>query len=155
MIRSHRVRPVDGSMHRPSGPPRGGARIPLLVVTLALLVSACSSAGAALAPVTDLTVAGVEFAFQEDAWSVYANEDISVTFENRGLIDHEWAVLSSPISTEEDFDESLVLFEIEKLDPSRVETDTFNLPAGTYQVVCALLGHLDAGMVGTLDVVDR
>ncbi len=33
-------------------------------------------------------------------------------------------------------------------------TGTFNLPPGTYQVVCTVPGHFVAGMEGTLQVVD-
>lgn len=103
---------------------------------------------------TEFSVAAVEFQFSPDAWAVAADTDVTITFSNDGSIPHEWAVLTAGtnIESEADFAEELVEFEIEALPAGETATQTFSLPAGTYQVICALEGHFNAGMEGTLSV---
>lgn len=79
-----------------------------------------------------------------------------VQFHNDGTIQHEWAILKKgrTISAQKQFTEDAVLTEIEAINAGlHTAQDTTIRDPGDYMVICALHGHLDAGMVGTLHVV--
>ena len=94
-----------------------------------------------------------EFQFDGNEWTVSAGEEFTMDFTNDGSVDHEWAVLTEEISSEAEFSEDIVLFEVEATPPGESVSQSFTVDdAGTYQVVCALEDHFDAGMEGTLTV---
>ena len=101
-----------------------------------------------------MTVTGSEFAFDPADLSVAANTDVDVTVKNGGAIGYEWTVLKkgTTITKEAEFAESMVELRIDTIGAGAEASRTLNLPAGDYQVICALVGHLDAGMKGTLEV---
>ena len=104
---------------------------------------------------TSIEATATEFAFDPAAWSVPAGEEFTVDFTNDGSIEHEWAVvvLGDDLLSEDDFTEDKVLFEIEVIDAGTSTSQSFTVDEpGTYQVICALDGHFDAGMVGSLTV---
>jgi plastocyanin len=119
---------------------------------IALLLAACGDDDGGGA--TSFTVEASEFEFSPDAWAVAADTVVTITFSNAGSIPHEWAVLTegTNIESEAEFAEELVELEVEAIQAGETATQTFNLPAGTYQVICALEGHFNAGMEGTLTV---
>ena len=123
------------------------------MLLLAAPLAACSSDDDEAS--TSLSVEATEFEFSDTSWTVPAGEEISITFQNNGAVQHEWAVinLGMDLSSGDDFTEEHVLWEIEKQDPGvRVtENFTFDTP-GVYQIVCALEGHVDAGMIASLTV---
>ena len=132
-----------------------------LAVTMALVVVACGGAdgggsgdGGSDGGATPATVTASEFAFDPVDLSVAANTDVDVTLKNGGAIDHEWVVLKkgTTISKETEFEESMVELRIDAIGAGAEASKTLNLPAGDYQVICALIGHLNAGMKGTLKV---
>jgi plastocyanin len=118
---------------------------------MALLLAACGDDDGGA---TSFTVEASEYEFSPNAWAVAAGTDVTITFSNEGTIPHEWAVLTegTNIESEAEFAEELVEFEVEAVPAGETATQTFNLPAGTYQVICALEDHFDAGMEGTLTV---
>jgi uncharacterized cupredoxin-like copper-binding protein len=82
---------------------------------------------------------------------------VTINFANRGTIAHEWVVLKhgSHIDSEKAFREEMVLFEVEALPEGQTTSQQFSIKEpGSYQFVCALEGHFEAGMEGTLTVVD-
>ena len=96
-----------------------------------------------------------EFQFDPDSWTVEAGSPFSIEFRNDGTTDHEWAVINvgDDLESEEDFAEDKVLLEVEAIPAGESTTEEFTIDdAGTYQVICALEGHFDAGMEGTLTV---
>lgn len=121
-------------------------------VLVPLLLGACSSDDDAAS--SSITATATDFMFSPDAWAVNADEDFDVTLNNEGSVEHEWAVLKEgvEISSEAEFSEDVVEFEIEAIDPDTSTTQTFTLPAGTYQVICAIETHFDLGMEGALTV---
>lgn len=126
------------------------------VIGLLVLVG-CSSDGEdddAGSAGADLEVVASEYQFSPSTWTVGAGE-FSVAFTNEGTIEHEWAVLKQgeDISSGDEFAEDKVLLEIEAIagGASTTESVTIDEP-GTYQVICALPGHFDEGMEGTLTV---
>ncbi len=133
----------------------------VIIAVGALLISACGggdnggdngedAAGAA----TSLTVQANEFTFTSDEWIVVADRDVTITFENTGAVEHEWTVLTAgvTITSEAEFGEEMVVARVDKIVAGATATETFNLPAGTYQVICAIPGHFTAGMAGSLTV---
>jgi uncharacterized cupredoxin-like copper-binding protein len=131
----------------------------LSVSVIALLASSNDGGGSAAPPATGpsttITAVATEFAFAPDSWTVPAGQEVTITLDNQGAIDHEWAIIVEgvTVASEAEFDEDLVLYEVEAIPGGSSETGTFTIEnPGTYQVVCALPGHLDAGMVGTLVV---
>lgn len=104
---------------------------------------------------TSLTVEASSFKYTPNSWSVAADTPITINFSNASDVDeHEFAVLTegTRINSEAEFDEDLVLWEIEALTPGSSTSVTHTFAPGTYQVICALEGHFDSGMTGTLTV---
>ena len=123
-----------------------------LVAVVALGLTACSSDDGGGA-VTSFTVEADSFSFDPDEVTVVADEDITVTVENvNDAVEHEWVIVKpgNEISSEADFDEEDVLFEVEAVASGGSGSGTFNVPAGEYQIICALEGHFTAGMEGTM-----
>lgn len=99
----------------------------------------------------DVEATATEFQFEPDEWSVDAGE-FTLEFTNDGSTDHEWVIMAEEISSEDEFAEDKVLDEVEA-GGGEVVTQTFTVDeAGTYQVICGLEGHFEAGMEGTLTV---
>lgn len=104
---------------------------------------------------TSIEATASEYQFEPDAWTVPAGEEFSIDFTNDGTTEHEWAVLKlgEDIDAEADFAEEKVLFEVEAVPAGESATEQFTVDeAGTYQVICALETHFDAGMEGFLTV---
>lgn len=106
-------------------------------------------------PVTSLTITAEDFSYDPSSWSIVADTDVSVTIDNQGLNEHDWVVLQAgtSIEAEEDYSADMVETELKAVPVGETDSTTINLPAGEYQVICAVVGHLDAGMEGTLTVV--
>lgn len=131
--------------------------IPLLVlVVVGLVATACGGGSEAS---TDLTVTVQEFQFTPNTWTVPAGEQVSIDITNEGTVVHEWVLLQEGVTidseadlpeTEEELLADFVNVE-EEVEPGETKTLTFQAPpAGTYQIICAIEGHFDAGMEGTL-----
>jgi plastocyanin len=99
----------------------------------------------------DIQATASEFQFEPNDWTVSAG-DFDLEFTNDGSVDHEWVIMNEEISSEDEFAEDKVLDEVETGAGETVDA-TFTVDeAGTYQVICGLEGHFDAGMEGTLTV---
>jgi uncharacterized cupredoxin-like copper-binding protein len=121
-------------------------------ITILLIVGACSS-GTQLS--TNIAASATEFAFAPTAWTVQAGKGITIAFDNKGAVEHEWVIIKDQrqLATEAEFTEDLVYFEVEATPPGQSATETFTAPAaGIYQIICALPGHFSGGMKGTLTV---
>ncbi len=101
---------------------------------------------------SDISAAAEEFSFSPDAWMAGAGSEVTLQFENQGAVFHTWVILSSPIESESQFSEDLIVFET-SAEAGEAVTITFTAPAaGTYQVICKVPGHFSAGMEGLLSV---
>ena len=101
----------------------------------------------------DIEATATDFQFDPDTWSVTAGEEFTIGFTNDGSVEHEWAVLTEPIESEDEFSEDIVLLEVEAIPAGESTTEGFTIDeAGTYQVICAIESHFDAGMEGELTV---
>ena len=106
------------------------------------------------APATDLSVATSEFAFDPANEAVAADEDVTVTLDNSGAVEHNWTVLKAgtTIGSESEFTDSMVEATIGDVAAGETLEDVVNLPEGDYQVICSVSSHFDAGMTGELAV---
>lgn len=112
---------------------------------------------------TDLEVTTTDFQFAPTSWTVPAGEEISIVITNDGSVLHEWVLMQPGVTIESEADlpeteEELLadfVYVEDEVDAGATKTLTFTAPAaGTYQVICAIETHFDAGMEGTLTVVD-
>lgn len=86
------------------------------------------------------TVQGSEFSFEPAELTVEAGRPVTVTYENVGQVQHDWVLLGP--------DGSELAHAHAK--PGETATAEFTLEPGTYEVVCTVPGHADAGMRGTV-----
>lgn len=127
-----------------------------VVLPMAFLLAACSSG-----PSTDIEATLEDFSFSPAEWTVPAGEEITIDLTNDGSVEHEWVILQSGVTieseaelpeTEEELLADFVYWE-DEVEPEESKTLTFTAPsAGEYQVICAIEGHFDAGMEGSLTV---
>jgi uncharacterized cupredoxin-like copper-binding protein len=134
----------------------------LLSVTTVLLV-ACGGSQEESASGSEITVKVVdEFNYDPSTITVQPGQEVTITFENTGTVEHTFNVLKADaelehikeeVDDEEHLHESL-LFDIHEVAPGASESETFTAPTepGEYTIACLVPGHADAGMVGTLVV---
>jgi uncharacterized cupredoxin-like copper-binding protein len=136
-------------------------RLVSLVLLLAISAAACGGGDDQLEAADEHTIVMSDFAFDPDTVAVPAGAEITITLENVGSVEHEWVVLKGGVRVESeselpDDEETLladfVYWEAE-VDAGESGTFTFTAPdPGVYQVICAIPGHLSAGMEGRLQV---
>lgn len=97
-----------------------------------------ASAGDVL-PATSIELSATDIKFEPKELTIPADTDVSITVTNNGVLQHDFAIESEGI-------ESGLLNSGESADV------VVNLPAGTYDFICTVPGHKEAGMVGTLIV---
>ena len=131
----------------------------LTLLGLIVVLSGCGGGSAA----TEIDAAMKEFSFTPNAWEIAAGETITINLDNQGAVDHEWVLLKPGVTvdseadlpaTEEELLADFVYWE-DEVEPGDSKSLTFVAPAaGEYQIICAIESHFDAGMKGTLTVVD-
>ena len=126
----------------------------LLAGIVAGLLVGCGAGNSHGTDATSITVIATEFGFNPSGVNVAAAHDVSITLENPGAVEHEWVVLNAGtnIDSETDFDESQVLFRLSPVAAGETASNSFNLAAGSYQIICSIDRHFAAGMKGTLTV---
>ena len=118
-----------------------------------IVLSACGSGK----PSIEIKVAMTDFAFTPSKYTVAAGEEITLNAMHEGLVEHDFVImkLNTDVGghfTEEDLEN--VYWQV-KIQPGESQTVAFTAPSepGTYQIVCGMAGHVEAGMVGQLEVV--
>lgn len=127
------------------------------VFALCMLLAACS--GKANAPSTSINVTMTDFQFTPNTFTVPAGQEINFTATNNGSVEHSFAVmkLGSEVNANfSDKDQANVYWEQTSIPAGQDVNASFPAPnePGEYQIVCAVHGHIEAGMVGTLRVVN-
>uniref|UniRef100_A0A831Z2D1 EfeO-type cupredoxin-like domain-containing protein n=1 Tax=candidate division WWE3 bacterium TaxID=2053526 RepID=A0A831Z2D1_UNCKA len=90
--------------------------------------------------VTEVKIAGDEYSFTPATITVEKGKTVRLTFKNTGNVSHTWTI------DELNADSGLV-------SPGASKTVEFDAgKAGTYKIYCAVPGHEESGMVGTLEV---
>lgn len=87
---------------------------------------------------TSIEVDMVDIAFEPKEFTIPANADVTVTLVNKGALPHNFSIEGEADSGE--------------IPGGGTGTVTLNLAPGTYEYVCNIPGHKEAGMVGTLTV---
>ena len=87
---------------------------------------------------TELTLKLEDIAFDPKDFTIAANTDVVIHLENTGATLHNFSVDSLGISQD--------------VNPGETKDVTINAPAGTLDYYCAVPGHKEAGMEGTITV---
>lgn len=106
-------------------------------------------------------IANDELRFDPDKIELEAGQEIELTFDNVGSVQHSLAVLNADseldhvlTETDEEHLHDELHFDIHAQDGGSSVTETFTAPSepGSYVFACLVPGHAEAGMVGTLVV---
>ena len=131
----------------------------MLKKSIALLIlvflTACKSGGSS----TKLTVELSDFSITPNQLSVPASAEIQIRVANQGTVEHNFYIMQYGMDVGDMFDEEDIAnayWDVEVQPDDSVDL-IFTAPdqPGTYQIVCGMPGHLQAGMVGTLVVVNK
>jgi len=130
--------------------------------TLALflfLIAASLSACQENTPSTRIDLELSDFLINPDRLIVPAGSEISLHVSNTGSITHDFTVMEIGANVGDRYDQedqNNVYWEIE-VRSGETMTVQFLSPdePGTYQIVCSMPGHVQAGMLGSLEVVSR
>lgn len=104
-----------------------------------------------------LTIRMTEYAFDPDDAVAKAGK-VTISAPNAGDTVHELVLLKTDADPAnlpkkgDEVDESTSVGEIADVEPGSTKKATFKLAPGTYAMVCALPGHYDGGMYGSLTV---
>jgi nitrite reductase (NO-forming) len=90
---------------------------------------------------TNVTITATEFKFSPNSIAVPLGQKVTLTLDNRGVVEHDVTVQGAGFSL--------------SAKPGQTATGefTFDKP-GAFDFFCSIAGHKDAGMKGTLSVVD-
>ncbi len=105
-------------------------------------VTACAALTLALGASTAAAhdISGEEFAFNPDSLTVSAGEEVEITFTNDGNLSHNLTIPAFDVETE-------------TIQAGNSTTVTFTADqTGTFDIICSVSGHKQAGMVGELTV---
>lgn len=127
------------------------------LLPLALLSVACGGSDDDASTEIDVTLD--DFIFSPTEWTVTAGEEVTIELENTGSVLHEFVILQPGVeissetelsATEEELAD-LVYWETGWIKADQSTAMTFTAPEpGSYQVICAITTHFNAGMTGTL-----
>ena len=128
----------------------------------AVLLAACSSQPEAL----EVTVQGTEFSYGLATIEAQVGQEVTIVLSNVGTVEHDFVILEIPIAQAA---EEAAEMAGHDMGPMGMDPDvhmaampglnahvTFTpTESGTYEFYCAVPGHREAGMGGTLIVVER
>ncbi len=100
--------------------------------------SATPAAEGASAPAGPVSIEAVDIDWNPNEMTIPANTDVTVTIPNHGAAVHTFVIEELGIKVE--------------MGPGETQEVVINAPAGTYDYICDVPGHEEAGMVGTLRV---
>lgn len=124
-----------------------------MVSILILQLAACNTQ-----PTTfDVTLSDYEYT--PNTLTVLAGKEITLNLKNEGFVSHMFSIFKLGTDAGERFsqeDAENIYWQVDVL-PNKSATAKFIAPIepGEYYVTCGLGGHHEAGMVGTLIVVDE
>lgn len=128
----------------------------IMTLILSIILTACGGSAAG-SPSTTLKVDMSEFMFTPTNYTIPAGEEITLELKNSGNIQHDFIILKKGIEIKGSFDHNKYMNDMifhAMLDAGESGKFAFTAPteAGEYQIVCGILGHFQAGMIGTLTV---
>ena len=108
-------------------------------------------------PPFGVAAAAREFEFIPDSWTVPSSALLVLDFDNQGTVEHFLVVIAdrAVVPSAAGLDDAQVYRSLRAPAGERA-SDTFLAPAvaGSYQVICIVPGHLEAGMTAVLTVED-
>ena len=128
--------------------------ISLTILLFTLVLTAC---GGQNQPATNIDVDMTDFAFTPSQYIVPAGQEITLHVQHDGTVEHDFIIMKYGTEVGGHFnedDQPNVYWQL-KVQPGESQTVTFTAPTepGNYQIVCGMAGHVEAGMIGTLEVV--
>jgi len=125
----------------------------LVLLLTTFILSACGQGNAS----TKINVEMTDFAFTPNQQIVTANQEITLQIQHDGTVEHDFIIMKYGTEVGGHFNQEdlvNVYWQI-KVQPGESKTVTFTAPSepGIYQIVCGMAGHVEAGMVGVLEVV--
>ena len=120
-------------------------------LSLLFVAAACGGGGESNGPEpVTLDFTGYdEFRYEPARATVDADAEVTVNFENAGVLEHNWLLASNTVVPAEVSEADVIGGATSGVIPGG-STQTFTFtgpPAGTYQVLCTVPGHAAAGMV--------
>ncbi|MFT4041266.1 MAG: cupredoxin domain-containing protein [Thermomicrobiales bacterium] len=94
----------------------------------------------AVAAPADVTIVSHDIYFDPKEMTIPANTDVKIILPNDGVTMHDFSI--DELNIQQD------------IQPGETQEITINAPAGTYEFYCNVPGHKEAGMIGTLTVVE-
>ena len=67
-----------------------------LILVLSMALAACGGSSSSGGNTLNITM--TDFAFAPNTWSVAAGSTVTVTLKNNGAVQHNWTVMSKPVS---------------------------------------------------------
>ena len=103
---------------------------------------------------TTLNFTGVDIAFEPTSATVASGETITLNFTNTGTLEHNWLLVAPGIEPADATDADALGGATTGLQQAGESTTiTFTAPpVGQYTIVCTVEGHVESGMVATLNV---
>ena len=131
-------------------------RFIILTLSCSLVLSACGAG--TVTPSTSINVTLTDFEFTPNTFAVPAGAQISFNAVNHGSVEHSFVIMKLGDEVKDHFtdaDMQKAHWKHLAIEPGESVKDTFSAPSdpGTYQIVCAVPGHFEAGMVAKLIVV--
>jgi uncharacterized cupredoxin-like copper-binding protein len=120
----------------------GGLLISLGTAGL-LALAACGSGGSSstnTVPADALVIKAEDIKFDKKEYTAPAGE-VTVALESEGAQVHSLVIFDK---------DNTVVGEEMKVNPGQTQVETYDLPAGTYSLICDIPGHKEAGMTATL-----
>jgi len=135
-------------------------KLSLGVVIGAALLAACSSGPEPL----EVTLQAAEFRFEPSRVEVMAGQQVTITMDNMGTVEHDFVIQEIPVEQSDagselatpghTMDEMEVEPAVHMGAMARMSSSVTFVPTkpGSYEFFCAIPGHKEAGMVGMLEV---
>lgn len=125
-------------------------KILVLVLSLALLLTACGNKAT-------INVTLSDFTYTPNTFTIPAGATVTLNATNNGAVEHEFAIMKLGTSVTPPFgekDEGNIFWELDAIEAGTTKSGTFTAPTepGTYEVICGLEGHIEKGMVASLVV---
>lgn len=138
----------------------------VLLLMLAVVLAACSSAEPTPMPVAELSLTATDIAYDKTRLEVMAEQPVKLTLRNEGTLEHDFSIMELPhtgeVMAEEaergmgghDMSNMATDPEIHVAPPMGESLSVEFTPStpGEYEYLCTVAGHKEAGMVGILVV---
>lgn len=132
-----------------------GKVIFLLAAGFGLIISGCNPRAAILPGNNHYDVTLSNHAFSPDLWRVPGGEQITFTIDNRDENGHDFTILLRPAELPFSSEDKINVYFSQELEAGRTTGIEFIAPQapGEYSVLSTLPGDAEAGLIGTLVVV--